>query len=95
MNPRKPGPRGPMTEDRKQLLRSIRADENLRIASIFHALPPEAEIRKPVVTMLKGCSSATLYREIERGNFPAPIKRSARVSVWRVGDVRAALRGER
>lgn len=94
MSQKKSGSRGPMSEERKQLLRNLRDDEALRIASIFASLPPEAEIRKPVVTKLKGYSSATLYREIDRGNFPAPIKRSARVSVWRVGDVRRALGGE-
>jgi prophage regulatory protein len=34
-------------------------------------------------------SSATLWRMVRAGTFPRPIKLSARVTAWRVEDVRA------
>jgi prophage regulatory protein len=36
-------------------------------------------------------SSSTVWRKVRRGEFPAPIKVSAGVTAWRVGDVRAWL----
>lgn len=36
-------------------------------------------------------SSATLWRKVAAGKFPAPIKLSSRVTAWRVADVRAWL----
>lgn len=34
-------------------------------------------------------SSPTLWRMVKAGTFPAPVKLSARVTAWRVEDVRA------
>ena len=34
-------------------------------------------------------SSATLWRMVKTGGFPAPVKLSARVTAWRVEDVRS------
>ena len=34
-------------------------------------------------------SSATLWRNVKAGTFPAPVKLSDRVTAWRVGDIRA------
>ena len=36
-------------------------------------------------------SSATLWRMVAAGKFPAPVKLSERVTAWRVGDVREWL----
>ena len=36
-------------------------------------------------------SSATLWRKVKAGTFPAPVKLSARVTAWRVEQVRAWL----
>ena len=33
-------------------------------------------------------SSATLWRKVKAGTFPAPVKLSQRVTAWRVEDVR-------
>lgn len=33
-------------------------------------------------------SSATLWRKVKAGTFPAPVKLSERVTAWRVEDVR-------
>lgn len=37
-------------------------------------------------------SSATLWRNVKAGTFPAPVKLSARVTGWRVEDVRAWMK---
>ncbi len=34
-------------------------------------------------------SPATLWRGVKDGSFPSPVKLSARVSAWRVEDIRA------
>lgn len=34
-------------------------------------------------------SAPTLWRKVKDGTFPKPVKLSARVTAWRVGDVRA------
>ncbi len=36
-------------------------------------------------------SPSTLWRKVGNGQFPAPIKVSAGVTAWRVGDIRAWL----
>ena len=36
-------------------------------------------------------SSATLWRKVKSGQFPAPVKLSERVTAWRVEDVRQWL----
>jgi prophage regulatory protein len=37
-------------------------------------------------------STSTLWRKVGKGEFPAPIKVSAGVTAWRLGDVRAWLK---
>jgi prophage regulatory protein len=39
-------------------------------------------------------SPATLWRRVKSGDFPRPVKLSARVTAWRVEDIRAWM-GER
>lgn len=39
-------------------------------------------IRKPEVLRKTGLSHTTLYRLIKQGQFPAPLRISARISVW-------------
>lgn len=34
-------------------------------------------------------SSATLWRKVQRGEFPRPVKLSHRVTAWRVEDIRS------
>ena len=36
-------------------------------------------------------SAATLWRKVQAGTFPKPVRLSERVTAWRVGDVRAWL----
>lgn len=37
-------------------------------------------------------STSTVWRKVRSGNLPAPIKVSAGVTAWRVGDIRAWLK---
>lgn len=66
--------------------------------SIFDQLPDSAFIReaqlvtspkRPNVAALLPFSSPTLWRKVAAGTFPQPLKLSARVTVWKIGDVRA------
>lgn len=36
-------------------------------------------------------SKSTLWRKVQDGSFPKPVKLSDRVTAWRLGDVRAWL----
>jgi len=59
----------------------------------WDALPDSAHVREPVVRALFACSSATVWRRVKQGVIPKPYKHSARITAWRVGDLRAALDG--
>lgn len=39
-------------------------------------------------------SSATLWRKVKAGTFPAPVKLSERVTAWNVADVRAWMEAQ-
>jgi prophage regulatory protein len=54
------------------------------------ALPASGFVRQStLLAHIIPISSATLWRNVRAGKFPAPIKLSARVTAWRVEDVRA------
>lgn len=57
----------------------------------FDLLPDSANVRLPVVAALRGCSTATVWRDVKRGLLPAPRKLSERVTTWNVGELRKAL----
>jgi prophage regulatory protein len=52
---------------------------------------PNARIRPPLVQMLMGWSRATLYRRIDAGEFPKPIKDGPRCVYWPAKVVADAL----
>ena len=60
----------------------------------FSYLPDESLVRLPILMALYGLSKASIYRFIKDGIIPAPIKLSARTSVWNVGDIRKNLRSK-
>lgn len=39
-------------------------------------------------------SAPTLWRKVKDGTFPKPVKLSARVTAWKVGDVRAWINAQ-
>lgn len=68
--------------------------------SIFDALPDSAFIResqlvqspkRPDIPAPLPFSAPTLWRKVKSFEFPRPVRLSARVTAWRVGDVRAWL----
>jgi prophage regulatory protein len=58
----------------------------------FDALPDNAYIRQAqLIPAPVPFSPATLWRKVKSGEFPQPVKRSKRITAWRVEDVRAWL----
>lgn len=57
----------------------------------FDLLPDSAFVRLPVLLKLYACSSATIWRGVQAGRIPSPIKLSPRVTGWNVGQLRSAL----
>jgi predicted DNA-binding transcriptional regulator AlpA len=54
-------------------------------------LPQEGYIRLSRVLEIIPLSRSTLYRKMDAGNFPKPIKLSERINAWNVVDIRAWL----
>ena len=57
-----------------------------------YILPQEGFVRQPVVLKVLGISKSTLWRRIQDGVYPRPVKLSIRTSAWRVKDIRALIR---
>jgi hypothetical protein len=56
----------------------------------FGALPDTGYVRQShLIPVIVPFSSATLWRKVKAGAFPAPVKLSERVTAWRVEDIRA------
>ena len=51
-------------------------------------LPETGFLRQPQVLVFVPISRSTLWRRIQAGTFPGPLKLSARVTAWRAEDVR-------
>ncbi len=47
-----------------------------------------ARKRRPATTGIFPFSAPTLWRMVKRGDFPAPIKLSEKVTAWKVEDIR-------
>ena len=53
-------------------------------------LPESGYLRQSqLIPVIVPFSSATLWRKVKSGEFPAPVKLSERITAWRVEDVRA------
>jgi prophage regulatory protein len=64
-------------------------------ASTFGALPETGYVRQAqLIPAPIPFSSATLWRKVKAGHFPAPVKLSERVTAWRVEEVRAWLNAQ-
>jgi predicted DNA-binding transcriptional regulator AlpA len=64
----------------------------------FDQLPDSAHVRQPVVQGLYGFGNSTLWRRVQAGAIPAPVKLGPRTTAWNVGELRrdlAAKRGSR
>lgn len=64
-------------------------------ADAFSILSDEALLRQPKLAEfgVAPFSASTLWRKVKSKEFPAPIKVSAQITAWRVGDIRNWLRG--
>ena len=60
-------------------------------AKNFDSLPNTARVDLPVLKALTGKSRATIYRWIDQGILPRPVKTIGTQNAWTVGSVRAAL----
>ncbi len=52
------------------------------------ALPETGFLRQPQVLVFVPISRSTLWRRVQAGTFPGPVKLSARVTAWRAEDLR-------
>ena len=73
---------------------------NLLMSSGFDALPASAFVREAELVRTRNnplgllpFSKPTLWRKVKAGTFPTPMKLSARVTAWRVSDVREWMVG--
>ena len=53
------------------------------------ALPLEGFVKLPGLMNVTKLSRSTIYAEVKKGTFPAPIKLSERSVAWPVDDIRA------
>jgi len=54
----------------------------------------ESFLRLPEVMAMVGLKKSAIYERIRQRCFPAQVKLSPRVSVWRLSEVQAFIRGE-
>jgi predicted DNA-binding transcriptional regulator AlpA len=55
----------------------------------FSYLPPETGVNILFVSVLTGRSAASIWRDVNSGRLPKPLKYGPRSTRWRVGDLRA------
>lgn len=72
-------------------LRRIERRQHRLREGMAAAVDPDALLRIETVEALTGMSRATVYRHIEAGTFPAPLKLGTRCVRWRSSAVRAWL----
>lgn len=58
----------------------------------FDVLPANAIVRVGTVAGLFGCSESTIWRSVQRGDLPRPVRSLGRTTGWPVGSLRKALR---
>lgn len=58
------------------------------------AIPLCGFLRQPQVLALVPVSKSTLWRRVQAGTFPPPLKLSERVTVWRAEEVQAWMQAQ-
>jgi predicted DNA-binding transcriptional regulator AlpA len=66
-------------------------ESHYEVLSNFDRLPDSAHVRLPVVKAVYACSDTTIWRNVKKGIIPKPVKLTAQVTAWNVGDLRKAL----
>ncbi len=54
-------------------------------------LPETGFLRLPEILKLIPVSKSTWWAGVKSGRFPAPVKLGARITAWRVEDIRALI----
>jgi predicted DNA-binding transcriptional regulator AlpA len=67
-------------------------EDDMRQALAFAQLPDEGLISVPAVTVIAGMGESTVWRQLGKDGFPAPVRVGKRSTRIRVGDLRAWLR---
>jgi prophage regulatory protein len=57
----------------------------------YGVLPATGYVRESKVLIVVPYSPSTLWREVNKGTFPEPIKLTPRITAWRVEDIREFL----
>jgi predicted DNA-binding transcriptional regulator AlpA len=57
----------------------------------FSQLPDDGFVREPIVCGLFAVSHATVWRMVQSGRLPKPVKITPKITAWRVGELRATL----
>lgn len=55
------------------------------------ALPETGFVRLPQILAVFPISRSAFWAGVKEGKYPAPVKLSARVTAWRVEDIRALI----
>jgi len=75
--------------------RHCRRGKGQIMSAALSTLPKTGFLRQSQVLGFIPISKSTLWRRVTAGSFPAPLKLSAKVTVWRVEDVRRWLQEQR
>ncbi len=54
----------------------------------FDQLPDSAHVRLPTVAAWRGTSTSAVWRHVQAGLLPKPVKLGPRTTAWKVGDLR-------
>lgn len=80
----------PLTQSEQKVAARVR-----RVLTHIDVLPDDALIEIGVVSIVLGRSNASIWRDVEKGRLASPYRTGARSTRWRLGDVRAAMKGGR
>ena len=86
----KPNAKNPRTPEQLARARTRRKQRQQEAAAIFNSQPDDGLVQIHTPCAIFSCSPATIWRWVDSGKFPNPHK-MGRLTVWRVGDLRAAL----
>lgn len=86
--------KNPEVVAKKQARKDRRKQAVADALKIFDSLPDSAFVRQHAVEGLFCCSSATVWRHIQQGRIPAPVRFSSRITAWNVGALRIVLRNK-
>lgn len=78
-----------------QTARAVGLQHETVADALIGRLPETGFIRKAqLIPFIIPFSNTTLWRKVKAGEFPAPIKISARVTAWRAEEVRAWMQAQ-